>query len=197
MTRSIRLLAIAVAACFCGPVACGQNVSKPRTYPARVLLIRHAEKPDDILSTHLSEAGVKRAEALPKLFEKSDDRPEPFPKPDFLIATRNTKNSQRPTETLAPLAKALDLKVDATFDHTNPPSLATVLFGTSKYVGKTVLVCWHHGAITEVAKALGVEKPPEWKDGVYDRVWDLTFDEQGKVTFRDRPMHLVPGDRKK
>jgi hypothetical protein len=197
MTQPVRRLAILVAACFGGPAACGQGVAKPRTYPARVLLIRHAEKPDDVLSTHLSEAGVKRAEALPKLFEKTDDRPEPFPKPDFLIAARNTKNSRRPVETLAPLTKALDLKIDTGFDREEPATLVKALFGKSKYAGKTILVSWHHGEIVALAKALGVESPPEWKDHTFDRVWDLTFDAEGKVTFRNRPMRLMPGDKEK
>jgi hypothetical protein len=196
-TRISQRLVVVVTACLCGPVACGQGVVKSPNYPARVLIIRHAEKTNDVLSVHLSEDGKKRAEALPKLFEKSDDRPEPFPKADFLIATRNTKNSQRPTETLTPLAKWLDLKVDAGFDHQNPAAFAKAIFGTPKYAGKTVLVCWHHGAIVELAKSLGADSPPEWKDNVYDRVWDLTFDELGKVTFRNRPMQLMPGDAKK
>jgi hypothetical protein len=197
INRNSQRLVVVITACLCGPAACGQGVNRSPTYPARVLIIRHAEKPNDGLSVHLSEDGKKRAEMLPKLFEKSDDRPVPFPKPDFLIATRNTKNSQRPAETLAPLAKSLDLEVDAGFDHQNPAAFAKAIFGTPKYAGKTVLVCWHHGAIVELAKSLGAESPPEWKDGVYDRVWDLTFDEQGKITFHNRPMHLMPGDVKK
>src|SRR4051794_9001677 len=93
ITRLGRFAATAVLALL-GPAACGQGVAKPITYPARVLIVRHAEKPDDVLSLHLSEAGKKRAEALPQLFEKSDARPEPFPTPDFLFAARNTKNSR-------------------------------------------------------------------------------------------------------
>src|SRR5262245_52798535 len=79
-------------------------------YPARILLIRHAEKPPPKEgSVHINEAGKERAEALEKLFETSKKRPEPFAKPDFLFAAKDSTSSHRCTETLAPLAKVLKL----------------------------------------------------------------------------------------
>jgi broad specificity phosphatase PhoE len=198
MTRPARHVAIVVVTCLCGPIACAQGVAKPRTYPARVLIIRHAEKSNDALSKHLNEAGKERAAALPKLFEKSDDRPGPFPKPDYILAARNSANSHRPVETVTPLAKALKLTVTAEIDSDDVPAFARQVFFTPKYEGKTLLISWRHGMLPELAKALGAaDAPKDWKDETFDRVWDLTFDEQGKVTFRDRPMHLMPGDAKK
>jgi phosphohistidine phosphatase SixA len=179
------------------PASHGQGLAKP-THPAHLLLLRHAEKPpEEAMSEHLNEAGKKRAEALAKLFEKSDDRAEPFPKPDFLFASKNTKKSHRPAETIAPLAEKLKLKVNAEFEHTDPAKIATAILGSDKYAGKTVLICWHHGSIGELAKALGAQDPPKWEDAVFDRVWDLSYDEKGKVTFRNRPMQLLPNDSKK
>jgi hypothetical protein len=56
-------------------VTCG--VARADTYPAHILIIRHAEKPAE--GSGLSPEGKARAPALPKLFMKSDDRPNPFP----------------------------------------------------------------------------------------------------------------------
>ena len=45
--------------------------------------------------------------------------------------------------------------------------------------------------------AFAADAPKEWKDDQFARVWDFTFDEKGKVTFKDRPQHLMAGDAKK
>jgi hypothetical protein len=36
--------------------------------------------------------------------------------------------------------------------------------------------------------------PKHWDQGVFDRVWQITFDDQGKATFADRPQNLLSGD---
>src|SRR6266852_4783353 len=77
------------------------------TNPRHVLIIRHAEKTDDPADVHLAKRGEERARALPQLFVASADRPEPFPTPDFLFATRATDRSNRPVETVTPLALKL------------------------------------------------------------------------------------------
>ena len=33
-----------------------------------------------------------------------------------------------------------------------------------RYAGKTILVCWHHGNLPELAGKLGVKEPKNWKD---------------------------------
>ena len=35
------------------------------------------------------------------------------------------------------------------------------------------------------------------EDTVFDRVWQITYDDQGNATFRDRPQRLLPGDSEK
>ena len=89
---------------------------KQPSFPAQVLIIRHAEKPsEDDLSVDLSPAGKKRAEALPGLFIKSNSRPAPFPRPDFIFATKNSMQSHRPLETVTPLAKKLGITVNFSY----------------------------------------------------------------------------------
>ena len=171
----------------------------PKSHPRQVLLIRHAEKPpEELMSDQLTDKGRERADALPKLFEKSDARPEAFAKPDFLFAGANTKKSARSTLTTAPLARALNLKVSAKVDKEEFVKLTSALLRDPKFVGKTVLVCWNHSNLPGFAKALGAEGVPEhWKDEVFDRVWVLTWDEKDVVSFKSEPQRLLPGDSKK
>ena len=52
--------------------------------------------------------------------------------------------------------------------------LADEVLGNPKYAGKTVLVCWHHGTLTDLARKLGAADAPErYKDSAFDRVWQL------------------------
>jgi broad specificity phosphatase PhoE len=170
---------------------CGSAAAQPR----QVLIIRHAEKPDDN-SIHLSPDGQKRAEALQRLFEKSTDRPDPYPRPGFLFATKESAHSNRPVETVTPLAKALNLDIDTRFGNDDFADLAGELRTKPRYAGATVLVCWHHGTIPELATKLGaVGVPDRWKDSVFDRVWVITY-RDGEATLTSRHQALMPGDDK-
>ena len=171
----------------------------PRTHPEVVLLIRHAEKPPDAeMSNHLAEAGKRRADALFQLFEKSEARTAPFPKPDFLFAAKPNGTSRRSFETLEPLAKRLKLPIVADYDKENAAKVAHSIFHDSKYAGKTVLIAWNHSYLPALARAFqATDAPAEWKDSHYDRIWEITFDRSGKAAFRDRPQGLMPGDKSK
>src|SRR5262249_45772269 len=104
----------------------------PVPRPKAILVIRHAEKPDDENDTHLSEAGKKRAAALAGLFKKSPDRPDPFPTPDFIFATEASKRSDRPVETVTPLAKSLMLEVHHKYANDEHEKLAAKLLSDPK-----------------------------------------------------------------
>jgi hypothetical protein len=170
-------------------------VKPPRT----VLIIRHAEKPPDYeMSQHLSPRGGDRARELHRLFESWDGRYEPLPKPDFIFAASASKHSHRPHETLAPLAKALDLWVQGEFAKEDCDGLANELLRNPKYTGTTVLVCWHHGTLPQLVRALGVsDLPDDWRGTAFDRVWRIDYDDAGKAALSSAPQHLLPGDRKK
>jgi broad specificity phosphatase PhoE len=168
------------------------------TRPAHVLIIRHGEKPADADSPDLTAEGKERAEALDRLFKKSDDRPEPFPTPDFIFAAKDSKKSHRPTATAAPLAKKLGLTVNADFPSDDPAKLADELFGNPKYAGKTVLISWRHGTIPTLAAKLNATGAPDsWADSTFDRVWQIDYDAKGKATFRDLPQRLRKADAEK
>ena len=159
--------------------------------PSDMLIIRHAEKPDDD-SIHLSPRGQRRAEALPRLFMKSAYRPDPFPKPDFIFATKKSNHSNRPVETVTPLAQVLNLDIHARFEDDEVKELATELLTNPRYAGKIVLVCWHHGKIPKLARKLNAENVPDnWCDDVFDKVWVITYkDGEGTLKKRDQDLAL-------
>jgi len=170
-----------------------------KTYPKTVMIIRHAEKPPDAeMSTHLSDQGHKRANALHQLFEKSKSRPEPFAKPDFLFAPKASKSSRRSTETLEPLGKLYGLPIAADFAKEDVEKLADSIFHEPKYAGKTVLIAWNHSFIPQLATALKAPSHPvNWKDDVFDRLWEINYGNGAKLQFHDHPQHLIEGDKAK
>jgi hypothetical protein len=137
---------------------------------------------------HLNARGYARAAALPTLF------PSRFDTPEFLFASRKSAHSNRPLETITPLAKALGLKIDNFFTNEDYAGLARRVLGKPVYAGKTVLICWHHGNIPALAGALGIkDAPAPWPETQYDRVWRITFAD-GAPALTELPQRLLPGD---
>jgi phosphohistidine phosphatase SixA len=160
----------------------------PYPGPHIIMIIRHAEKTGDKLDADLSKKGYERAEALAKVF------PAQFPRPDYLIATKRSKNSNRPVETITPLSKVLHEEIEAKYGDKEYDQLAHELLTDPKYAGKTVLIAWHHGNLPELAEALGAKDAPDkWDDDVFNRVWEITY-EKGTVQFKDLPENALPED---
>jgi hypothetical protein len=150
--------------------------------PAQIILLRHAEKPADSENSHLSPAGVKRAQQLVPFILK-DPAMSRFGVPVAVFASQTTKhdNGQRSQETVAPLAKALNLPVQTPFRSNDYGALAKLILATPAYAGKTVLIAWTHEEIPRLAGALGVKRPPKWKDSVFDKVYVISYG-NGKPT---------------
>jgi hypothetical protein len=202
---SVLTLALPVAG-----LARAEDGPKNLILPKCVLIIRHGEKTGEKGDFHLSRRGQERADVLHGLFENSKERPEPFPSPDFIFAASNDNSSYRPVETVTPLAKRLKLTIHDKFDSKLPNAdssnktpagtigLRDELFGNSKYAAKTILVSWRHKSLPALAKALkAADAPATWEDKVFDRVWQIEYDDKGMATFRDRPQMLLPGDSQK
>jgi hypothetical protein len=166
--------------------------AKPQP-PATILLIRHAEKLTDG-RIDLSPAGFERARLLPTVFSPAAARRD-LPTPQVLFATHISEHSNRPVQTVTPLAAALHLPIDDSFKNDDYPALAAALL-SGKYAGKVVLVVWHHGKIPQLASALGATPPyTPWPDTQYDRIWRIDY-AKGKATLQDLPYALMPGDSK-
>jgi broad specificity phosphatase PhoE len=138
--------------------------------PTQILLFRHAEKPHDENNPELSPTGQIRAAALAVYL------PTVFGRPSHLIASRHSDKSDRPAQTLKPLSDVLRMPVDTRFENSQFKDLARELLTGPQYQGARIALCWHHGEIPDLAKALNVDDVPDkWGDDVFDRIWQIDF----------------------
>jgi phosphohistidine phosphatase SixA len=141
--------------------------------PKRIILMRHADKTDDTEDEDLSDAGMARAQRLATYI------PETFGKPDVIIATAHSKHSNRPKETVQPLADALGIKIQHDFENKEFPDLVDDIFSDPDYKNKTVVICWHHGNLPALATMLGAPAgsfPDPWPADAYNIILDLQYD---------------------
>src|SRR5215472_16072737 len=162
-----------------------------------VLIIRHAE---DAGSGHgLSARGAERAEAYKDYFQNFtvDSKQR---EPETVLVAADSKQSHRPRLTVEPFAKAARLPIDSRFGNKQPTDLAAEL--RANHQGKVVLVCWHHGQIPALLRALGAAPETllpdgKWPRDVYDWVIMVSFDENGRLIpqgTRRINEHLLQGD---
>ena len=166
--------------------------------PARVILLRHAEKPPDESTVHLSKRGQSRARALVSLLEVRSVMGSNGP-PAALFAPKFTRqgHSRRPYETLEPLAAHLKSSIQTPYGPSDYAALAKHVMSDPALDGKTVFVCWIHDYLPALAKALGVRpEPARWNGSVYDRIWVITYEDHDAV-LADLPQKLLPGDSAK
>jgi len=146
-----------------------------------VLIIRHAENPAD--GHGLSPRGKERAEAYKNYFRNftvDGKRREP----QAVVVAADSKQSHRPRLTVEPFAKAANLPIDNRFANKQPADLAAAL--RANYQEKIILVCWHHGQIPALLRAMGADPATllpngKWPRDVYDWVIMVSFDENGHV----------------
>ncbi|MGO9108026.1 MAG: hypothetical protein ACLP9L_02225 [Thermoguttaceae bacterium] len=155
--------------------------------PAQVIIIRHGEKPDQ--GDDLSLKGRERAAALVPFFVSGDkERPVAI----YAQGPSNEHHSRRPMETVAPLARELKLEVK-TYHRNRYAEMVKEILARPEYDGKTVLICWHHKGIPDLATALGVVAPPDWTSQTFDRLWIIRL-KDGKAILQDLPQRLLYGD---
>jgi hypothetical protein len=173
---------------------------------AKIMLIRHAEKPEGDGGPGLMPNGVenpraltlagwKRANALVGLFNPPDGvlpRP-PLAKPSSLFASGS--ESLRPKQTIAPLAAALNLSI-----RTFLKGQEVELVAAAKKSEDPVLISWQHEAIPDIAGLIrgGADGVPEkWPSHVYDLVWVFDLQASGAWSFAQVPELVMPGDTDK
>jgi broad specificity phosphatase PhoE len=162
-----------------------------------LLIFRHGEKPGDPSvdassdGVNLSTKGYERAGALAPYV------PATFGVPDFLFATKASDHSNRPVETITPLAAQTHLEIHSEFNDNDYAQLAAKLTSDDKYAGKRVLVCWHHGTIPALVSALGYTPPVDrWPSDSFDRVWvvENASGPAAAAEVQNLPQRLLFGD---
>ena len=170
---------------------------------AKIMLIRHAEKPEGESDPGLMPSGVenpralslagwKRANALVGLFRPADGAlpRSPLAKPNSLFASGS--ESLRPKQTVAPLAAALNLAVRSFLK-----GQQVELVAAAQKAEDPVLISWQHEGIPDIAALIrgGTEGvPPRWPGHVYDLVWVFELQASGAWSFKQVPELVMPGD---
>jgi hypothetical protein len=182
-----------------------------------IIIIRHAEKPDpkfpkwgegvnivgDQEPNSLAVLGWQRTGAWAALFASGAFGPD-YPKPDVVYAANpkipapdKNEPSRRPSETIMPLCKRLNIKANKTFGVGQETGLVA---DVTKLTG-VVLIAWEHKMIGESVLPLLTEgqliphMPAKWPSGRFDVV--LRFDRPNKDaqwSFRQLFPRLLAGD---
>lgn len=145
--------------------------------PARLIIIRHAEKPADERIADLSEEGRVRARKLVNWLVQGKVLGTNGA-PSALIAARPTARgrSLRCEQTLQPTAQQLKLPIRITHFAEDYARLARAVLHDASLKGKTVVICWTHSELPDLAAAFGVKpRPSKWKDKDYDSAYVITF----------------------
>jgi len=167
----------------------------PALADTTILIIRHAEKPPT--GDGLTPEGEKRAEAYVHYFKNFTVDSKPFSL-DYIIASADSKNSHRPRQTMEPLSKATGLAIDNQFGSKQFKELAEALLARPH--GKQMLICWHHGEIPQLVRAL--KGDPEqllpngkWPERTFNWIIQLRYDVNGQLLDAKRIQeNLMPGD---
>jgi len=172
----------------------------PALKNAVVLIIRHAEKPDS--GYDLSPAGYQRADAYPGYFKGLTVDSKPC-KLDYVFATADSKGSHRPRLTVEPLGKAIGLQIDTRFANKKFQDMIDEI--QTKDHGRHILICWHHGEIPNLVRALGANPDKllpdgKWPNEVFGWMIQLRYDENGRLMPGETKRineKLMPGDSEK
>lgn len=147
--------------------------------PARILLMRHAEKTGDPQDIHLSDEGHARAQRLATYI------PATFGQPDAIFAAARSKHSDRSMETMEPLAVTTGVTLNTSYKDDDYESLIATLTSEPGLAGKTVVICWHHSDLPKIARALGAPAgsyPDPWDPEVFNVILDVRSSPEGSVT---------------
>lgn len=152
-----------------------------------IILIRHGEKPSS--GTGLALAGQERAQAYTIYIPN-----QPFNGStlnfNYLFAAAKSPESNRPILTITPLSQTLKLPINSPYADKDFQLLANELQTNTAYDNKNILVCWHHGEILDLAKALGAHHkvlpassdwPAKWPGDVYGWCLQIVFDANGHI----------------
>ena len=178
--------------------------------PKKIMVIRHAEKPVPEGANgveadgrpagpdSLSAIGWERARALVNFF--AVPTAERIERPDYVFAAAVEVSSQRPRQTVSPLAASLwppsgaGPAVNVQYPKEDIAGVTTAVMSANGIV----LICWEHKMIPPLVAKLfsGPGIPPKWHGARFDVVWVLDAIPAGWL-FNQTPQMLLPGDKNK
>jgi hypothetical protein len=141
-----------------------------------ILLMRHAEKPEDPADPNLSAAGLERAKALPARITPILGGPL-----NCIFAAEKSNHSDRPVETVEPLSEETGVEIDESFADADYATLAAQLRSRALYANARIIICWHHENIPAFAHDLGAPPgvcPNPWPSTVFDLILKFEFSGQ-------------------
>jgi hypothetical protein len=183
-------------------------MSTPTT--PKIMIIRHAEKPadnpppqgvnanGDADPESLIPLGWQRAGALASLFAPVRgplQAPElATPQAIFAAGVGKHSHSERPTQTVTPLAARLGLQING--DYLKGDESAMVAAALAQQ--GVVLIAWQHEAIPGIANQIvgnTTTVPQTWPGERFDLVWVFDWDAgAGAYLFTQVPQLLLAGD---
>jgi broad specificity phosphatase PhoE len=170
---------------------------------AKILLIRHAEKPDSVkkgvslsgvtAEKDLSIIGWQRAGALACLFAPPEGMAlnNALATPNFIFASHSS--SDRPLSTVLPLARKLNIEVNLEYGKGDESSLCEA----AKACSGVVLISWQHDYMASIANGILNSNSialQTWPKDRFDLIWIFDLDQTGRYQFKQLPQCLLPGD---
>jgi hypothetical protein len=185
--------------------------------PEAVFIIRHGEKPQDLVPKHpavhsgvdfqgnqnehsLLPRGWQRSGALAALFDPAHGPlraglrvPRMLISPSYGHVSKTADH--RTYQTIRGLSDRLGVEITADFAKGQEPQLATAVLNSGP---GAVLICWEHGHIPALASALPLVSstviPKSWPDDRYDVIWTFTLTADATYAFGQVPQLLLSGD---
>jgi len=186
-------------------------MSKAIRKATKIMLIRHAEKPDDKSDIRgvtqkgarsnesLDVRGWQRAGALTALLAPSDGHFQhpALARPQILFASKflKSKGSKRATQTITPLANKLAVKINDDFQRSDFKAMLEEVF----LCKGVVLICWQREYLPQIARHIlgeNAKAPRGWPEDRFDMVWVFDLNRSStKYEFKQVPQNLLAGDR--
>ncbi len=176
----------------------------------KVMIIRHAEKPNDDEMirgvsedgdhdpNELSVRGWQRAGALVRFFAPSNPSFAhlnlAIPDVIFACGADDHAKSVRSEHTVLPLSRFLNKAIDLTHHKGDEKSLVQSAIDAQG----VVLISWEHKVIPGIANSIlgnTTTCPEKWPDSRFDLVWVFDLQPGSTWTFTQIPQMLLPGDR--
>ncbi len=166
--------------------------------PKAIVLLRHAEKPEDSNDPNLSPRGWERARALPRIFTENAELKKLGP-PDFLFGAGQEKvtSAVRSIQTLQYVGEIFKLNVHQNYKRDSYLNLIHDINTNTLFDEKIVVICWQHEILTDFLNGFGIPRKIKYPKKIFDRIWLVTYDKTAndkKVIFKDMPQLLLDGD---